>query len=370
MAERVRPRDDRPKPDPREGGPRERLKKERASATPTRARVVGLGRVDSRGSAASADRKAASSGLAQPPLAEVQRWFSSVVTNPSSVEAGIEESAPLLGAFGVTCFEQIVTSGPALSAVERLGLYHYGYRARLVECLADDYPVLQHALGARAFEDLAHRYIEACPSEDANLNFFGRRFPSFCRGQGSWLARHEFAAELARLEWAMVEVFHAEAAPVLTLGALQEVSVGAWASVKLPPSPTLRIEEMTYPVNRYLQAVREERDVAIPKREWSATAIYRQAYTVWRMDLTKPMHRVLSALVGGATLGEALDVLAAATALGRDGRDASTDHVMIWFREWVEGGFFARIEHHRARGRTTAGRASKRSKKRKGNTSK
>jgi hypothetical protein len=330
---------DRDNPDPHAGGPREALVKERASATP----IGDVVRKRRRSGRAVPKAKAC---LAEPlPLAEVQAWFSSVVTDSRSAEEGIAAGASLLRPFGVDDPEHVVTRGPTLSAAERLGLYQYGYYARLVECLADDYPVLQHALGEERFEALARRYIEACPSGDPNLNFFGRRLPEFCLAQGRWLSEHGFASELARLEWAMVEVFHACAAPVLSLSELRRIPEEDWASIKLPPSATLVVEEMTHPVNRYLQAVRDERKVSIPKPAWSATAIYRQEYTVWRMDLTRPMHRVLRALIDGATLGAALDLVASSP--------SSAGQVMVWFREWVEGGFFSRIDLKGSGGRTT-----------------
>ena len=57
------------------------------------------------------------------------------------------------------------------------------YFARLVECLADDYPCVQYALGEDRFEEIARRYIEAHPSSSPSLNWFGRGFEQFAREQ-------------------------------------------------------------------------------------------------------------------------------------------------------------------------------------------
>ena len=75
--------------------------------------------------------------------------------------------------------EDLLTAGPRLSALERLDIYRRGYGARLVECLADDYPVLQHALGDGPFEDLCRAYIAAHPTRGPSLNFFGRHMACF-----------------------------------------------------------------------------------------------------------------------------------------------------------------------------------------------
>ncbi len=55
--------------------------------------------------------------------------------------------------------------------------------------------------------------------------------------------------------------------------------------------------------------------------------------------MSRPMHALLAALVGGAPLGEALDALAASGRLGED----EAPLVMQWFRDWVKYGFFANI---------------------------
>ncbi|HUY31817.1 MAG TPA: VTT domain-containing protein [Pirellulales bacterium] len=45
---------------------------------------------------------------------------------------------------GLDDVEQVVTRSQALTALERLAIYGYAYRARLVECLREEYSVLRH----------------------------------------------------------------------------------------------------------------------------------------------------------------------------------------------------------------------------------
>src|SRR5207244_275482 len=84
-------------------------------------------------------------------LRDLQRWFANRVIDG---DRALERSA----------IDEVLTPGPALGPAERLHVYQYGYRARLVECLADDYPVLEQTLGESAFEALCNAYIEAHPS--------------------------------------------------------------------------------------------------------------------------------------------------------------------------------------------------------------
>lgn len=333
---------------------------ERASATPLApaspavAGVGGVGGLDGVGGGASGvqaqspgpeDRRRGASTL---PLSALEAWFLAVITHPESVAAGAEVAAadlfaraPARGAADTPTtpirLEQLVTPGPRLTAAGRMAVYHRAYHARLVECLADDYPTLQQALGEATFEALARRYIARHPSTSPNLNGFGRRFSAFCAAEGDFLGPAQgFACDLARLEWAMVEVIHAPAAPLFSLERLREVPPERWPDIRLTPSPTLRFHTFHHPVNRYLQATRAcTRPTELPDPEWSATAVYRQGFGIWRMDFTRPMAAVLEALLGAAPLGEALARLEDS---GSDG--AVEGDVMAWFRAWVAGGFF------------------------------
>jgi hypothetical protein len=229
------------------------------------------------------------------------RWF---------LDAVIDHRAPDV--------ERMITRAP------RLQIYQYAYRARLVECLADDYPCVKHALGEAEFEALAHRYIAAHPSRSPSLNYYGAKFPQFCEG---------FIADLARLEWAMVEVLHAPPSPVLSMTMMQSLPPEAWEEIRFEAAPTLRFHQFSFPVNKYLRAVRMGESPSIPTPEWAATAIYRKEFTIWRMDFTEPMAEVLLALLAGQPLGDALSSLP----------EELEGDVMIWFKEWVAGGFFERI---------------------------
>jgi hypothetical protein len=312
-------------PMPTEGGVDDAFLIERASATP-RANVTGA----SVGPTSGAPVKAI-----QGPLALLQRWFNEVITDPGTVRDGAEHASGLMRELGAEQIESLIKPSRTLPAIERMHLYHYSYRARLIECLADDYPAVQYALGHEGFEALASRYIAAHPSSHPSLNFFGKKMPEFCLTQAAELENEQLISDLARLEWAMVEVLHAplgESFPVERIGALEPAD---WPRVVLSASPSLRFHKFDYPVNAFLQAFREGKEPPLPEREPSATAIYRSGFTIWRMEFTKSMARVLSALLEGRPLGEAMG-----EAAGEEDAEPDAADVRIWFRDWIEGGFF------------------------------
>lgn len=330
-------------PAPTEGGPAEVFLHERASATPTtyRPRLEGD------------DKPAAGAPRGVTPvtatLRELQTWFAAAVTQGDSVEDGLTAAAAGLGLKGAGDTLRVLTGGPRLSAVARLGVYHHGYRARLVECLADDYPAVAYALGTQGFEALAHAFIAHHPSRSPSLNFYGQPFAAFCRQLGGGGASSlfgdlspGFVADLADLEWALVECLHAPTADAISAEALATVPPERWTDARLPRSATTRVLRYAHPVNAFFQAFREGREPPEPAPAPSATAVYRKGFVLWRMDLTPAMADLLEGLFGGATLGEALEALEVPD--DEAAQQAAQAEVMLWFREWVSSGFFARVD--------------------------
>jgi len=316
---------------PLEGGPSDAFTRERASATPQNPAL----RRNISGAFTKPETPEAPVAAALRPL---QEWMAAAIMDPFGVSHSVREKLSL-GAepIGIDDVERVVLPSRELSGIERLDIYRQAYRARLVECLADDYPVLQHALGETSFESLCHAYIDRHPSHSPNLNSFGRHLGGFCRERAG--ERADFSADLATLEWAMVEVLHAAQAARLSLEELASIAPAAWASARFSPSATVRVFEFGYPVGAYLQSVRIGEKPDLPEPGWSATAVFRDGATIWRMDLSRAMHTLLSSLFQGNALGTAFDALSEAALV----TDDQGPEVMRWFQDWVGHGIFGSI---------------------------
>jgi hypothetical protein len=245
--------------------------------------------------------------------------------------------------------ESVVTRGPRMEAKDRLHVYQHGYVARLVECLLDDYPVLAASLGPDRFEALCQAYVVAQPSRSPSLNAFGRHMPAFCRTvEDSLLTGDErgFASDLASLEWAIVEVIHAESASPIDASALASLPPEAWESARFVASDAVRRLTLAHPVNAFFQAYRQNDTMPArpsPTPTPSAVVVYRKGPVVWRMDLTPAMNRVLATLLEGRTIADALGQIEDSCDGDPEARAEAARSVMIWFREWVEGGLFASL---------------------------
>lgn len=261
-------------------------------------------------------------------LQQLETWFVHAMTHgedaaEGTAEASREHGAPMVDA--------MLTSSSMRSALERFSVYHHAYRARLHECLADDYPVLASAL-AEAFEPLCQAYVAQHPSRTFSLNAYGAALPDFVRTR----ALAPLYVELARLEWSLVEAIHAPRAEALRMEDVAAIPQAAWEHAVLVPSPSLQVHRFEHPINAFYKKIRfrESGDALpeLPAAGPSDLAVCRRELTVWRVDLSPAGAHALTALRAGTPL------LAALTQA-----DARPEDVSQWFRTWVECGFFSAV---------------------------
>jgi hypothetical protein len=275
--------------------------------------------------------------LRAPRLGALQGWLLDVVTDPSGVSEGVIRAAENHPSLRTSDAASLVEGG-RMFASERLAVYRNGYFARLVECLADDYPSVSHALGNDRFETLCKDFIDAHPPSSSSLNDYGAPFASYCATRPEpWRA---VITELARLEWALVSAIHADAERVLEAEDLARLGPDDWQRVRLRPSAALRVLSFDYPVNRYYGALNRGDDPRLPsRRRKHQVAVCRKGADLWRLPLDARLTGVLSALCAGRTLSQALGVL---TANDDDDIDARLlQRVRVALRDWVSCGFFA-----------------------------
>jgi len=112
-----------------------------------------------------------------------------------------------------------VVETPRASAAERVAVYAFMYRARLVEALASQFPRLAQLLGAEAFAELTHGYMDDHPSTQPSLRFLGANFADWLSHKRPKLA--ELYIDLTKLEWSRADIFDTRDEPVLDLDAIR-----------------------------------------------------------------------------------------------------------------------------------------------------
>lgn len=119
---------------------------------------------------------------------------------------------------------------------KRFNVYRNNVVASLCEALADTYPAIQKLLGEEYFEALARAYVAEHPPENPVLLWYGGDFATFVEGFPP-LEAYPYLADVARLEWAWVQAYHAEDAAVLDpseLGAIPPEEIGGARFVRHP----------------------------------------------------------------------------------------------------------------------------------------
>lgn len=242
-------------------------------------------------------------------LQETQQWL---------VEAIVAENeSPEVATY--------VTPSAKQAPKDRLHVYRHAYVARLIECLEDDYRAVFHALGRDRAEEVCREYIAAHPSRSFSLNVFGQSMPAFLKAKGE-----TFAADLATLEWSLVEAIHAAESTKMAPDALAKIDPSEWANVALVASPSVRLHQFDYPVSAYYTAFSIEEEPAIPEAAAERIAVYRAGMKIWRLTLSAGQYALLAPLVRGASLDEAFE--------SDIGDEAD---VGAWFQQWMVEGIFS-----------------------------
>jgi hypothetical protein len=234
--------------------------------------------------------------------------------------------------------ERVILPSKTLTAVERVGVYQAMYLLRMIEALEGDYPAVAHYLGDEEFADLVTRYVAVHPSESYTFNRLGTRFPEFLR-RSKGVRKKGFVADLARLELAVTEVFDAPQSPAWPAEEIARIPRGAWERAVLKPIAAFRLGAFGYPVNAYLQSVKDDdHDHPDVARKATRVAVWRKGYEVWRLELSEPAFDFLHALSKGRPFGRAV----ASAARGLQG--SAGEQLFRWLRDWVAEGMFEGLE--------------------------
>ena len=290
-----------------------------------------------------------------PNLDQLQQWMQSVITHPEGIVTGIgSPQARQQIDISADDVERVILPGPAQSSIERLAVYGNAYYTRLLGVLGDLFPALAHALGEEAFNAFAFGYLNRYPSRSYTLGRLADHFvgyleqtrpqpeaePSADTPSGNW---PDFVIDLARLEWTIDDVFDGpgvEGEALLDPAQLAAIEADRWPEVRLVPVVCLRLLSFAYPVNDYYTAFRRGMATTLPPPRATFAALLRRDYVVRRYDLSADQFELLTALVDGQLLGEAI----ARCARRCQDVDRMAGELQIWFRQWAARGFFQRVD--------------------------
>ena len=248
------------------------------------------------------------------PLGAEQQALAALLQRRSSVADDAEANA-------------IATGNDRLQGGAQVEIYREQFFLRHVDALRDDFGSLAHFLGREAFASLARDYLAAHPPSSFFLRDLGQALPSFVTD-----AR---LRDLAHVEWAFVEAFDAGSLPALAASDLTSLREAAWASLRIPLQPSVRLLALAYPAHEYRAAVRRSETPPPLTPRPTFLAIYRGPRSLHSLELEPAAHALLTHLASLTPVGEACEVAArmAPSVLAELGG---------WFQQWTSLGFLAK----------------------------
>jgi hypothetical protein len=225
-------------------------------------------------------------------LSDIQAGFIDGLTNPS---------APVPPALGKKA---------GAPAKRRFDVYRNNVVVGMIEALRATFPAVDRLVGAAFFGAAAKAYLDTEPPRSPLLFRYGGTFGDFLDAFPP-AASVPYLGDVARLEWARLEAFHAEDRQPVAIEVLATVPEAEVGKVTFDLHPSLQLITSSWPVFSLWAASTDQAeadDVDMDRAE--QVLVIRPALDVDTRLLPAGGLPFMSALRGGATLEQA--VIAAA----------------------------------------------------------
>ncbi|HEX4050188.1 MAG TPA: DNA-binding domain-containing protein [Steroidobacteraceae bacterium] len=130
--------------------------------------------------------------------------------------------------------------------LKRFGVYRNNVIAGLIEVLRDAFPACCRLVGEEYFRAMARLYVSTRAPRSPVLLHYGADFPAFV-ADFEPTATLPYLAEVARIERAWLEAYHAAEAPPLDAAALAKIAHRDLGELRFTLHPSVRIVRCRYP---------------------------------------------------------------------------------------------------------------------------
>ena len=190
-------------------------------------------------------------------------------------------------------------------AVRRFAVYRNNVVVGLVGAIEDAYPAVRRIVGERFFRAAARVHVLREPPTSRLMAEYGRGFPAFLESFEP-AANLPYLADVARIERAWLDAYHAADADALAPEALGAVPPERLGEVRLVPHPAARVLRSRYAARTVFSMNRGDGPVsAIDVHVPEDTLVVRPAMEVNVIGLPPGGAAFLLALMEDRTLGEA-----------------------------------------------------------------
>jgi hypothetical protein len=185
------------------------------------------------------------------------------------------------------------------SPLSRFAIHRNNVTQSLIDALQAGFPVTQHLLGEAFFAATARTFLRQHPPRSPILMLYGADFPDFLRSFAPVQA-WPYLADLAALEQAMRESYHAAGAPPIAPETLSQIT----ETHHLTLAPALRLVRSDWPIWAIWTTKGE---APLPTSQGTDVLILRPGFDPAPHPLAPSEGRFLAALLAGQDLGQALN---------------------------------------------------------------
>lgn len=197
-------------------------------------------------------------------------------------------------------------SGPRGKGVrKRYAVYRNNVTVSLIEALAATFPATKRIVGDDFFRAMARSHVRATPPTSPLLFEYGGDFPDFIAGY-EYARAMPWLADVARIERAWLDAYHAADAAPITQDALAGIPTERLPEVVLVAHPATRIVRSAFPAVTIFAANRSDTPVGkIVATEPEDALITRPGLEVMVRQLPPGGAAFLARLMSGEQLGAA-----------------------------------------------------------------
>lgn len=134
----------------------------------------------------------------------------------------------------------IIGASAGKGAISRYNVYRNNVTVSLIDALAAIFPAVQRITGVELFRAMARQHVRATPPTSPLLLDYGRDFPALIESY-QYARAMPWLADVARIERAWLDAYHAADAEPLTADALAAIPPERLAEAVFVPHPATRI---------------------------------------------------------------------------------------------------------------------------------
>lgn len=218
---------------------------------------------------------------------------------------------------------------------QHLQIYRNNVFESLTGALKAIYPVIERLVGEGFFRFAADHYIRQHPPHSGNLHDFGFYYADFLAGFTP-AAGLPYLPDVARLEWAWHEAFHAEDAAPFDAQRLAKVPAEQQGNLRFVLNPSARFLDSVYPVLSIWKANQDQapEEIIDLTQGGAPLMVIRRSLRVEIEILTPGEYALLHALLQGTNLEAACDAAFAV--------ESAFDLTTV-LQRGVQGGTFAAL---------------------------